>query len=813
MGALFQDLKFGARALAKKPGSAVISVVVFAMGIGLSAFMFSIIHGIFIRGLGVPDEHRVVAVRRTDVDQPQARMNVPLQDYTDMVERQTSFEALGAYRRGVTVNLTGTEGPERYAGAYVTADLFDVLRIQPILGRDFAPEEDDVGAAWTVILGYQTWQDRYDGDPGVLGKTVIANGESATIVGVMEEGFLFPQNEEIWLAMRDDPLATPRGQGVFVSVLGRLNDGVTEDQAALEFANIAQQLSQEYPESNEGIGTTLMSFVESQNGGAITTVFGSMMVAVILVLLVACANVANLLLARAAMRTKEAAVRTAMGGGTFRVVLPFFSEAVVLSVAGALVGIAIGYVAIESFDAATVSSLTGRPYFMVFEMNLLTVAFVVGLAAFTSLVAGAAPAIQVARSDVNAVLKDASRGSSSFHLGKLTKMLVVGEVALSCALLVGAGLMTKSMINLGQKEFPYAPEAYFTARVGLFETDYPDAEARQRFFDELNVRVAALPSVRAAAITNVLPALGSGRPRIQLDGEVYEDVASQPQSHWQWVSVGYFDALGVPLLQGEDFRPEHDQDTPLVAIVNQSFVDRHYGGDSPLGERFRVGTSDTIPWTTIIGIAPDLDMQGFQPAGQPGSEPDGFYVPVRQRDTGFLTIMAKAANGVGMSVTADVRGAVRSIDPELPIYGVRSLEEAMYRASWFYKVIGTVFIVFGVAALFMASVGLYGVLAFSVSRRIQEMGIRMALGAKAKDIVRLVVRDGMVQMGIGLVLGSALAWGVTRVIAIMMFQVEPRDPVVFGVVLVAIGSVGVLASWIPARRATKVDPMVALRYE
>ncbi len=814
MGSLFKDLKFGARALAKKPGSAVISVVVLALGIGLSAFMFSLIHGIFFRGLGVPDEHELVMVRGTDVTQPQATgLNVSLQDYWDIVERQTSFEALAAYRTGVTVNITGTEGPERFQGAFITADLFDVLQVQPIIGRDFTPEEDDVGAAWTVVLGYQAWQDRYNGDPGVLGKAVIANGEAATIVGVMPEDFLFPYNEEIWLAMRDDPLASERRQGVFVSILGRLNDGVSEDQAALEISGIARQLSQEYPESNEGIGASLMDFVAVQNGQEITTLFGSMMVAVLLVLMVACANVANLLLARAAMRSKEAAIRTAMGGSTFRVVLPFFAEAVVLSVAGALVGIGIAYVAVSKFDAVTVGSLTGRPYFMVFEINLVVIAFVAGLAVLTSLLAGAAPAFQVARADVNAVLKDESRGSSSFNLGKLSKILVVAEVALSCALLVGAGLMTKSMINLGNKEYPYDTEAYFTARVGLFETDYPDAQARQTFFDELNRRVAALPSVQAAAIMNVLPAVGSGSPRIQLEGEVYEDVQNQPEAHTQWVSAGYFDALGVTLRQGEDFRPEHDQDAPPVAIVNQSFVDSHFGGESPLGQRFRVGRSDTIAWTTIIGVAPDLDMQGLQPAGQPGSDPSGFYVPVRQRDTRFLTIMAQAVNGTGMSVTADIREVVRSIDSQLPIYNVRSLEEALHRSSWFYNVFGTVFIVFGVAALFMASVGLYGVLSFSVSRRIQEMGIRMALGAGAKDVVGLVVRDGAIQMGIGLVVGAGLAYGVSTVVSLIMFQVNPRDPAVFGIVISVIALVGILATWIPAQRATKVDPMVALRYE
>ena len=449
----------------------------------------------------------------------------------------------------------------------------------------------------------------------------------------------------------------------------------------------------------------MMTFVESQILGPIKTIFTAMMVAVILVLLVACANVANLLLARAARRTREAAVRVAMGASRFRVMLPFFAEALALATAGAVMGIGIAYYTVGLFDAATDPALafTGRPAYMVFQVDLPILLFVVGLTGLTALAAGAAPALQVARADVNGILKDESRGSSGFHLGRLAKVLVIGEVAFSCALLVGAGLMTKSIVQVSRFEFAFDPEPIFTTRVGLFAADYPDREARQELFEELLRRVEAIPSVQAAGLMSSLPGTGTGIPRIRLEGVVYEDDNDRPRVHTSTVSPGFFNLLGAQFVAGDNFSPAHSWDADRVAVVNRSFQERFWPGESALGRRFRTGTSDTIPWMSVIGVVPDLHMEGFAPAGQPGENPDGYYVPVTQTDPFFLTIGVMAVAGGPMSLTEDVRDAVSSLDPNLPIYNTRGLEEAIHRGRWFYAVFGTVFIVFGVAGLFMAS--------------------------------------------------------------------------------------------------------------
>ena len=812
MGSLIKDLKFGARALARKPSSAIISVVVLSLGIGLSTFMFSLVYGVFLRGLDIPQEDRVAMIWRVDTSRPglQGRgLAISSQDFTDYRERQTSFEGLAAYRTS-TVNVSGSEGPERYAGSFVTANTFDLLRVQPILGRAFRPGEDTPGSAPTVLLGYEMWQNRYGGDPGVLGEVLRINGEQGTVVGVMPEGFLWPSNHQIWITMDDDPLASDRGQGRFYTVFGRLLDGTTWDRASLELANVAQQLEREHPDTNEGMTIRLLTWAQSQSQGDIRTLFTAMMVAGLLVLLVACANVANLLLARAALRTKEAAVRVA---GRLRVMLPFLSEALVLALGGALLGIGIAYYAVGLFDSATVGAVTGRPYFIRFQVDLPVLVFVVGLTGLTALVAGAAPALQVAKTDVNGVLKDESRGSSSFHLGRLSKGLVIGEVALSCALLVAAGLVTKSMVQLSRQEYAFDPDGIFTARVGLFQTDYPDREDRQQFFDDLLRSLEGLPGVQAAGLATTSPGSGTGIVPIRLEGEVYEADGDRPQVHNARVTSGFFDMLGVGVLQGADFSAANTLDAERVAIVNQSFSDRFWPGEGALGRRFRTGTADTIPWMSVIGVVSDLQMEGLSPPGQPGSDPAGYYTPVTQSDPSFLTITAVPTVGPPMGMTADVRNAVRGLDPDLPIYNVRSGAEVIQRSSWFYSVFGTIFIVFGVAALFMASVGLYGVLSFSVSRRVQEMGIRMALGAGSRDVVKLILKQGAAQMAIGLAIGMALAWGVSAAITIIMFQVDPRDVSVFATVFGVILSIGFLASWIPARRATSVDPMTALRYE
>jgi predicted permease len=805
MGVLFKDLVFGFRSLAKQPSSAVISVLVLSIGIGLSTFMFSIVYGVWLRGLDVPEADRLTMVFQTNLERDVNQRSVPVHDLYDWREQQRSFDGLAGWYSG-TVNVSGSgEDPERFSGAFVTPNMFDVLRVRPVLGRGFVEGDEQPGAPFTAVLAYDVWHNRFGGDADVLGVVIKANGEQATIVGVMPEGFGFPNGQDIWVPMRTIPSQVERGQRS-LTVMGRLNDGVTLEQAELELASIADGLAVQYPETNEGIGIRFVSWELDQTPMSFGSVFIVMLVSVIFVLVVACANVANLLLARATLRVKEAAVRTALGGSRMRVVLPFFAEAMLLAVGAAVLGALLAVGAIESFDAFTRQF---RPFWIEFMLDLPALLFVAGTSVVVSVFAGALPAYQIARSDVNVALKDESRGSSSFHLGKVSRALVVGEVALSCALLVGSGLMARSMVNVSDTTFSYNAANVFTARVGLFPATYPDSAARSRFFVDLQSRLESHPQIAHAALVSNLPGSGSSSIRVALDGEEYQDDQDLPTLHRAIVSPGLFGVLGVSLLQGRDFTADDVFERPRVAIVNQWFADRHFAGESPLGRRFREGNSSDAPWITIVGVAPDLDMSGLIST----TDSAGYYLPLAQRDQRFISMIASTAGGDPMALTPEVRRAVRALDADLPIYNVESLDFTHQQLTQFFGIFGVLFILFGVITMAMSLVGLYGVLSFSVNRRIQEMGVRIALGARGRDVMRLVLRQGLFQIGLGMAIGLAAAAGVSRVLGVFLVGVQARDPIVFGGVTLLVIGVGLFATWLPARKARGIDPMVALRSE
>ena len=802
------DLRLGIRGLRKEPLSAVITVFTLALGIGLCTIAFSLLYGVFFRGLGVPQANRLTLVGRTNPAREVDWSGIPVHDFYDITAQQSSFEALSHFSTG-TVNLAGSEGPERYAGAFVSANVFDALRVRPILGSGFRPDDDRAGAPLTVVLGHRLWTTRYRSASDVAGKAVIVNGEAATILGVMPKGFEFPEQEQLWVAARDQRPATPdRSRDDRLQVFGRLKAGVSIDRAQLDLARIMDRLAKAYPASHTGFAPRFRSFIEDNTGPEIIAVFGAMQVATFFVLLIAIANVANLLMARATLRTREAAVRTALGASRSRVVLPFFAETLVLAVIGAILGTAIAYAGITLFDGATQN--VGKPYYMRFVLDLPVLGFVLGVTLLTALLAGAAPAFYVLKTDVNATLKDEARGSGVLG-GRLTRVLVAAEIALSCALLIVAGLEVRSIVKLRNFRYPFATEQIFTARVGLFDTEYPDTAARRDFFRALEQRLAVLPGVHSAALTSNLP-LSSDRQRIAIAGESYAKDADYPEVRNATITPGFFETFGVRLLRGRAFMPADGNGSVRVAIVNQSFADKFFSRREVLGQRFAEHERrDTVPaWITIVGVVPDQRMEGF---GTQRGNPWGYYLPLPQRDQRFMSIAIHTVSSDPLALTKSVRDAVRGINPNLPIYNVDTMRGVIHQEGWFYFVFGTLFIVFGTAALFMATVGLYGVLAFSVSRRTREMGIRMALGASARDVTRLILKQGGRQIIVGLVLGLMIAFGLTGVIRILMFEVAPRDPPVFAVVVLVIMGVGLLASLIPARRATAVAPVVALRSE
>lgn len=809
MDHLIKDLRVAFRALVKKPALSVTAVLALSLGIGLTTAMFSIVRGTILRGLPFDDPQEIMALSRHNPLEGDINLLALIHDFVDWRERQTTFEGLAA-SQVQNFNLSGGEGrPEQFTGAYVTPNTFGVLGVAPMLGRDFREEDAVIGGPAVMILSHALWRDRFSADPGVVGRTARVNGQQTTIIGVMPERFEFPVNQKLWLALRVDHLALERGQGPGLLAMGRLRDGVAPAQAQAEFSMIAAQLGREYPKTNAGMGITVSPYVYQIVGNQVPSLLFTMLGAVSLVLLIACANVANLLLARAASRTKEVAVRTALGASRRRVIVQMLAESFVLSAAGALVGMGIAQLGIDYFNGALAVLPQGPPFWLAIRIDPTVLLFVLLLALVASLLSGIIPAFQASGTDVNAVLKDESRGASSLRLGRLSRALVVSEIAMSCALLVAAGLMIKTMVNLGSIDMGIATDDVFTASVTLSEADYPDQAGRVRFFDELLTRLQAKPGVRAAAATTNLPVVGFRNTTFAVEGRVYEARKDYPRTRIATITPSFLEAIEAGVIEGRNVATSDDAGAVPVALVSERFVTEVYGGESPIGKRIRLRRQDVEEsWLSIVGVVPDLYLEQ-----QLSTLPvHAVYMPLAQQAPLTVNLLLRT-EGDPTRFTSVVRDEVTAMDPDLPVYGSTTLRQSITDANWFFGVFGGIFATFGLAALMLAAVGLYGVMSFSVSRRTHEVGLRVALGARPGDVVRLVLRQGFVQLGIGIGAGLALAAGGGRLIGALLFEVEPTDPSIHLIIVAVLAATGFVACFVPARRATRVDPMVAMRAE
>ena len=800
---MFRDLRFGARSLRKSPGLIVVATLALGFGIGLTATMWSIIYGAMIKGLPYDDPQSIVAIARTNPSRNIDRMGVTAYDFADWSAAQRSFDKLGASTCG-TINVSGTEKAERFDGCWVTADMMAIPRIAPVRGRMIRAGEDKPGGERVVMINYTVWQNRYGGAEDIIGKSVRINGNPHTIIGVMPQGFLYPNNTQIWVPLQVNPAATTRAESPQYQVTGRLRPGVSLDEANVDLNAIAKRIETDHKETNEGVQAIAQPYVKAFIGDEPTRLLYTMLGAVGFVLLIACANVANLLLDRAAHRTKEVGIRTALGASRFAVVRQFLAEAVILSTMGAVVGTAIAYFGTDIFNRAIVS--TQPPFFIDIRLHPPVLIFIVGVALLSSLVSGFLPAFQSSRADINEILKDESRGASSLHIGKMSKALVVFEIALSCGLLVAAGLMTKSVTKLRNIDPGFAMDNVFTARVGFPAGVATDSVAQRLFWEQLPARLAQIPGVRAASVSSGLPGVNMNSPAIVPEGKTYERRQDMPEPRTLSVTPDFFKTFGLALRQGRTFSESDKFGAPRVAIVTQKFAQSYFSGQDPVGRRFQVRDSrDSLEWRTIVGVVGNVYSGDNE---NPWAE--AFFTPFAQDPSNFAS-MSVLNSGAPMAVTQQVRDAVASLDPDLPLYWVYSMREAIARPTWFVRVFGTMFMIFGAIALFLAGIGLYAVMAFSVSRRTREVGIRMALGANSAAVVRMIFSQGMWQLGVGLVLGLGLAAGVSQLLSLILFDVQPRDPMIFGGVIAVLAAAGVLACLIPAKRATAVDPMVALR--
>jgi putative ABC transport system permease protein len=801
-----KDVRFGARMLIRNPASTAISVLALALGIGLTAMMFSIVYGAVLKGLPFDEADRLVHISRSNPSENMDRMSLPIHDFEEYRTEQRSFTDLAAYYTG-TVNISGIERPERFDGAFISPQAFALLRVQAQLGRTLLPEDAEPGAARVMVLGHDTWQNRFGGDPDVIGRVVRANAEPTTIVGVMQPGFMFPVTEQVWVPLRLRSSSVERGQGMWVSAMGRLRDGASLDAANVEMNVVASRLAAEYPDTNTGIHAVVLPFVEAFIGKEGVAMLYTALGAVFMVLLIACANVTNLLISRAAERNREVGIRTAMGASGPRIVRQFLTESFLLSAGGAVMGLGIAWVGIRIFNNAIAP--TDPPFWIDIALHGDVLLFVLLITGVASLISGAIPAWQAARSNVADVLKDESRGGTSFRLGRISRALVVTEIALSAGLLVGAGLMIKSVTKIRTVDFPFATADVFTARIGLPEAQYGDAESQRLFFEQLMPRLRELPGVAAVGLIQSLPSTVSPFSRFAIEGAAYQEERDHPSARAILAAPGAFEALELNVLQGRGITEQDREGALPVAVVTESFARRYFAGEA-LGKRVRLGGRESQQeWRTIVGVAPDIFIPGLN-----GSDtPEAILTPLAQGNARFMSVVARSRGGEPLALTQPVREAVLAVDPDLPIYFVQTLRKAIDDNHWFYMIFGSLFMVFGGVALFLAAVGLYGVMATSVSQRTREMGVRMALGAKAGDVLRLVLRQGLVQLTVGLVLGLALALGVSRLLQMLLFDVNPRDPVIFAAIGAVLTLTAVAACLVPATRATRVDPMQALRYD
>ena len=815
---MLQDLRFAVRMLVKDKWFTLVAVLALGLGIGVNATVFTFVNAVLLRGLPYEDSDRIMIVttRTTTQTNPGA---ASYQDLEDWRAQSKSFSGLGCFQQ-TSMNVTDSgHPPERTAGARVCANTFSLLGQPMHLGRDFLPHEDEKGAEPVVILGYGLWKSRYGGDPNVLGRAIKVNQTPATIVGVMPEGIRFPSNADMWQPLVPDENALRRNARN-MTVVGRLAPGVSRAEAQTDMSSIAQRLAQEYPDTNKNIDGLVMTFNERFNGGPIRIVFLALLGAVGFVLLIACANVANLQLARSAHRTREVAVRVAMGASRGRVIRQLLVESTLLAFIGGLVGLGLSTIGVRLFDAAVEG--TGKPYWIQFTFDPTVFAYLAAICLATGILFGLAPALQVSKANVNEILKEGGRGSAGSRRARwLTSTMVVVELALTIVLLVGAGLMIRSFLKLYSFNLGADTGKLLTMRVGLPDQQYAKPEQRQLFFDTLLGRLETIPGMHGAALATAVPFGGSDGRRLEIDGRPAAADVQLPRVAYITVSPGYFDVVGAPVRRGRALRDTDGAPGSEVAVVNERFAAQHFPNEDPLGRRIRLLTGDGRPapagdasqtppgkWLTIVGVSPTIRQ------GNPQAlEPDAVvYVPHRMESPGFMSILARSQTEPS-TLTMQVRQAVQAIDPELPVFGVQTMDQFLAQARWPYRVFGSMFAIFAGIALVLSAVGIYAVTAYSVTQRTQEIGVRMALGARRGQVSWLILRRGLIQLAIGLALGLAGALPLSGVLQSLVVQIPTRDPVTFSAIATILIAVTIAACLIPARRATKLDPLVALRAE
>ncbi len=808
---MIRDLRFALRALLHTPVFTLVSVLMLGVGIGLAIFMFGAINAYALKPLPFPQPDELVHVEYTDSRDTARNLSLPLADWLDLREREHTLRSLAAYTVG-TMNLGGIDGaPERLSGAWISADAFGTLGVKPMLGRDLAPSDVQAGAAPVALIGERVWQLRFNADPAVVGRSVRINGKPTTIVGVMPERFAFPIAEAVWMPLSADRAFAASDAAPLVKAFGRLREGNSLAQAQGEFDGLIGVLTHERNQPLRGdrakVEAFADEFIQPQFRQANTTMF----VAVLLVLLIACANVASLVLARFAARTRELAVRSALGASRRQLVVQVLSETLLIALLATMLGWAGADAAARMMHATMQATPADLPYWIDNSTDLRDELFSAGIALLATLAAGLAPALRAGRIDPQAALR---QGGSIGERGRLGRFLVAGEVALCMVLLVCAGGAIRSAVQAQKAPLGIDSDGVLTGRIGLFESRYPDAAARLRFEQALAPRLRALPGVSGVAFASTLPLMGYERQEYGTAGEAIDKDTHLPQAWASSVNADFFKVFGIALREGRLFDARDSADSPPVALVSASLAAAAWPGQSAIGQRVRLSPKDGgDPWLEVVGVVADSVQADYlqNSVTSAALRGDGnVFRPIAQNPPAFVSFALRADGDVG-ALGESVRQAISAVDADLPVYWLRPMREWQDRILWGSDILAHLFGAFALFALLLAVAGIYAVLAFDVTRRTREIGVRRALGASARGVLAMVLRRGAVQVLVGVAIGAPLAILFSRALASLLMPGAQDDPRVYlgvvGVLLLAV----VIAAAIPARRALRVDPMVALR--
>lgn len=805
MRAFIDEIRAAVLGLSRTPAFTALAAGVLGLGLGLVIFMYGVADTLMLKPPPFPNADRLYTIATIDGQTAGDYDDSMLpQDYLKVREAATQFEAMGTIYQGTTY-LTGDGQAERYDGGFADGQVFDVIGVAPELGRTILPRDTIEGAAPVVVLSHKLWTERFGADPDVLGRTVRVNGKSSEVIGVMPEGFTFPSTASLWIANQQDATRIPRNEGVDVGVFGRLREGASPDVAQQELAPAAAAIKAEAGEQAFNGHFEVVPFAAGFLGDD-TRLIWTMLVAVGFVLLIACANVSNLLLARSAYRVRETTVRSALGASRGRLVMHMLAEGFVISALATLLGLLLASIALDGFRIAMFKVMTDSPTWWAFEIDYRVALFAIGAAMLSTLLAGLPAAIRASRPSLDALLRDGGRTGTGHAIGRIAWGLVVFEVALACLLLGVSALMTKSVLNATSTDVGVETEGVMTARVGLTAGTYPEKADQIRFWDTLVQRIQAQPGIRTAAVTNSLPGHGTGDGPVSIEGRDYGDVSTKPFVNHLTVSPSYFETFGIAPVQGRLFDARDTRDSIPVTVINEYMAKHMFPDESPLGKRIKFDLAEEDLWFTIVGIVPDVVMD------EDGLMDEGVYISVLQRPERFMSIAVRG-EGDPRSLVAPIRTALAQTDPDLALYWLRTFDESRAIRTAGFRIVGTMFAVFAGVALVLAAAGLFGVLAFHVGQRTREIGVRRALGADDRRILRMVMRASGVQILLGVSIGMALLPLMGRGLGDILGEVSPYDPGIYGMVVALMIVVAIAATLTPTRRALKVDPAAALRYE